>query len=328
MYLLMGGSGSTGSSLLRQRLNRHSQIYITNEWHLFCKPSLYQDWNKNKSKLFRRWIFGLRSSGIKQFTGLDTENVKEQRDILDALNASSFKAFCDSLYGQYQKNQDEAFIWGDKTPANSYHFQDFINTFPEAKCILTIRNPLDSIASMHRRGISVFLSTAIYLLNTAHGLSMDPHKQLLKLKYEALIEEPTRVLQQMCTFLKVPYEAAMLMESKADTQKITKLDSWAFDESTRIQNAEVSSFDRLSGLQKKSVLNAIYSIQIKNSWKEKHQLRHTNIPEIADYLQYSIPSFTPIKSKELIREKNIDQWNHSLKAYPINHLNYPIEIHG
>ncbi len=328
MSLLIGGSGSTGSSLLRQRLNKHTQIFISNEWQLYCKPLLYEDWNKNKSKLFKRWIFGLRSSGIKQFTGLDQEAKEAQISIKKLLDKHTFTAFSKALYQQTYKLKEQD-VWGDKTPANSYHFLDFLATFPKAKCLLTLRNPLDAIASMHRRGISIYLSTSIYLLNTAHGLASEQNPNIKHVKYEDLLDSPKEVLSHICTFLKLRFEPQMLAAStKTNQDEVTKLDSWQYDETQTVQKQAIRSFDKMTDEQKHKILSAVFSIHIKESWVKKHKLRHSNIAEIAASLHYDLPAISSINSKGLVKEMNYNKWQHTYKCYPLHHFNYPISING
>ena len=48
MAILIGCSGSTGSSLLKTILNRHAQLFAGPEASLFAFPQLYADWNKYK----------------------------------------------------------------------------------------------------------------------------------------------------------------------------------------------------------------------------------------------------------------------------------------
>ena len=51
MAILIGCSGSTGSSLLKTILNRHSQIFAGPEAGLFAFPQVYDNWEKYKHQL-------------------------------------------------------------------------------------------------------------------------------------------------------------------------------------------------------------------------------------------------------------------------------------
>ena len=54
MAVLIGGSGSTGSSLLRTILNRHPLIFSGSELNFFNKKQLYYNWNKYKTRVLTK----------------------------------------------------------------------------------------------------------------------------------------------------------------------------------------------------------------------------------------------------------------------------------
>ena len=74
MVVLMGGSGSTGSSLLKNILNRHTKIYAGEESNLFCKKELYADFNNSKHRITKRGLFGLKNHGWHIYNGIDFVN--------------------------------------------------------------------------------------------------------------------------------------------------------------------------------------------------------------------------------------------------------------
>ncbi len=69
--VIMGGSGSTGSSLLKNILNRNSKIFAGTETSLFCKKGIYFNWSSAKSRLLKRGVRGLRNFGFHIYNGTD-----------------------------------------------------------------------------------------------------------------------------------------------------------------------------------------------------------------------------------------------------------------
>jgi len=53
MSVVIGCSGSTGSSLLKTILNRHSQIFAGPEAALFAFPQVYDNWKVCKKQLLK-----------------------------------------------------------------------------------------------------------------------------------------------------------------------------------------------------------------------------------------------------------------------------------
>ena len=53
LKIIMGGSQSTGSSLLVNILNRHSMLVAGPETYLFMHPKLYHHWEENKKYLIK-----------------------------------------------------------------------------------------------------------------------------------------------------------------------------------------------------------------------------------------------------------------------------------
>ena len=51
MPILIGCSPSTGSSLLRRILNRHSQVFCGPETSLLTKKGFYSDWDLYKNRI-------------------------------------------------------------------------------------------------------------------------------------------------------------------------------------------------------------------------------------------------------------------------------------
>jgi len=322
MSIFIGGSGSTGSSLLRQLLNKNSNIYIYNETHLFTKSDLFIDWKISKSKIFKRSIFGLRSSGIKLYTGVDFSDKEihlSKQEIKQLLmHSSDLFTFCESLFVSKKK----PLYWGEKTPANAIHFNEIKNEFPLSKMILCVRSPLDTIASMMARGYSIYYATAVYLLNTAHGINF---KDVIIVRYEDLVNHPKKTLQDLCFKLDIQFEENMLV-SKPSANEITQLSSWNFDESSEIQRSKNSRYQLLSSQIQDQILVAIKYVSLMDDYVKLNNLKLENIKGIALHCNYEIPEPKNKIKTHLKRQKLLDQIHHTLKAYPIHIFNYPIEI--
>ena len=51
MAIIIGGSGSSGSTMLIRKLSTHPDIFCGGETNFFNKEQLFENWNKNKLKI-------------------------------------------------------------------------------------------------------------------------------------------------------------------------------------------------------------------------------------------------------------------------------------
>ncbi len=323
MPLFIGGCGSTGSSLLRQILNRHPNIYISNESHLFCKSALYEDWNKNKSKFFARSVFGLRSSGYKMYTGIDLAQDFTKASLRRAWQmADDFSVFSNVIYGEVDKVGSQV-LWGDKTPANIFHFEDIKKAFPEATMIHTRRRPEDTLASLVRRGMSVYHAVCRFLLSVnAAERAASRQVSFYELDYEALLSRPQKELASICTFIGVPYDEVVLHPSKAPDYERTKIAGWSFDESDAIEVKTNPSFEKLTDGQKSEIRYAITHLRLTNTFLNENEYPYPNILAYMEARKYSVPEGVSNKGS-LEKQALIDLWQRTLRMYPFHFFDHP-----
>jgi len=190
--IIIGGSPSTGSSLLRQILNRHSEINFAPETHIWCKERIFKHWDKYKLRFLKKSLFGLSSEGLLSFIGIDKTEIPDydKKKTGELLRSSPdiytfFRLFMMEYFGLGGSQ-----LYGEKTPANSINFKYILNTSQDVICIHTVRNPYDAIASLVARGNSPISATAFFLFNCAHGLDYREDQRLEIIRYEQLVHNP------------------------------------------------------------------------------------------------------------------------------------------
>ena len=291
MIVLMGGSGSTGSSLTKNILNRHPFIFAGEETNLFCKPALYSHFQDKKEQILRRGINGLPNKGWHLYRGVDLFqptydiDLKQYEKILN--RATSFKEFANLLEWHFLlKNQQK--IWLEKTPANAAMFTQFLSTFEEGKVVHMCRHPLDTIASLIERGYNLYYAIGIYLLNTGAGLATKDDERSLNVKYEDIVTSPKQTIENVCNFLGVEYFEHM---TNAQNENIatTQLEGWKYDETGEIGQGSVGRFQQLKEGQKSDILYAIQHVHVNEVGQKYYGIQHTTIAEIAKNLGYTIP---------------------------------------
>lgn len=285
MAILIGCSGSTGSSLLKTILNRHSQIFAGPEAGIFAFPQVYDDWNKHKNQLLEgvktdAWQMRNGMNLLQPAFGWQPENLQQT-----IAQANSFKAFIITFFANplQQKNKQ---IWVAKTPANAIGMRAFLAHFSGGKAIQTIRNPYDTIASLMARGMNAYQATAYYVFNTAAATSNHQHERYYHLKYEDLVAKPESTLMELFTFLNLPFEPAILIAKHEKRAEPTAMKGWKHEETDVVKASSIGRFQTLSAAEKALVYSAFTTFRISESYQKKWQLSFNSGEELCAVLDY------------------------------------------
>jgi hypothetical protein len=326
MVVLMGGSGSTGSSLLKNILNRHTSIFAGEESNLFCKKELYDNFNNSKSRITKRGLFGLKNHGWHVYNGIDLTNnsydINNAQLIELADNADTFTTFIDSLKKHFLRSKEH--IWLEKTPANATSFRFFLSHFGNGKVIHITRNPLDTIASLMGRGYSLVYAIGIYLINTSAGLSHLSDPRCLTIKYEDLVANQSNTINSLCDFLNIDFDEAMLV-SQNEKIAVSQLPGWQYDETANVGAKSVGRFYKLPVEKQNEILNGISGLCINKVGKELFQLELLDIKTIAYALGYELDDSTTNRSSNLKLEIVKDRLIRIFKRYPTG-FKHPLSL--
>jgi hypothetical protein len=327
MIVLMGGSGSTGSSLLKNILNRHPSIFAGEESNYFCKRELYLNFTKNKKRIPHRGILGLKNFGWHIYNGIDlvdNHNPITNEELYNLIDQSdTFAALSQSLKEHFTSERKEQ-IWLEKTPANASSFSTFLSHFPEGKVIHITRHPLDTIASLISRGYDLFYATGIYLINTASAMNVMNHERSLLVQYENLIQNSEREINRICDFLGVERDLTIL-KSKQENVPNSKLDGWTYDETENIGKKSIGRFEQLNPQTKSDIIHAINTIKVSPQGCRLFDINLTSIPEIARSLNYSLPLIQTEAAKSLKKSMYFDRLRRMFRGYKTG-FTYPLTI--
>lgn len=106
----------------------------------------------------------------------------------------------------------------EKTPAHVLKSDEILKAFPEAKLLFIVRDPRDVVASFKRRGMEVNYGINRWrrACNAIIRVSVLPNAYIVK--YEDLIADSKRVLEEICVFLDISYDSSMLEYWKDDRE--------------------------------------------------------------------------------------------------------------
>ncbi len=322
--IIMGGSGSTGSSLLKNILSRNHHVVSSIETHLLTKFELYQNWNNAKNRITKRKFNGLKSYSWHMYNGVDLQPMVNQNQSWEEVikTSSSFPDFMDSYFSNIDTKP--ASHWLEKTPGNVFSTTKFLARFPNSKAIFTVRNPYDTIASLHSRGIPIANSVAYYLFNTSSVLAQQTQNSSI-VCYEQLVQNPRKIVQELCDFISIELEEQMFMPNQEQT---VSLDGWNHDEYGEISKSSVNRFFEVPEDQQAKIIQAVDSIFINPNGLDYFSLRVSSIKEICSELNYEyIPAEQSSAkwSKELKEELRKDKINRLVRFYPLG-LHYPLSM--
>lgn len=324
----MGGSGSTGSSLLKNILNRHNEIFSGGETEFFAKKMIYENWTKARSRVLKRKLNGLRNHGWHIYNGVDLiqEEYLWERQELDALlkKSATLHEFTSSFFARAM-NRKGANIWLEKTPSNAACFSFFLKSFQSGKVIHITRNPFDTIASLLNRGIDLYYATGIYLLNTACGIGVIESARSMTVKYEDLIHNSESTVRGICDFLNIEYTGEMLVP-QGEVVNSPKLSGWKYDETKAIGKASIGRFNQCSDIEQNAILEAVNMIQINERGKGYYNTKIQNVHEICEelgYEFYEIGRSTTYSTLRSLQKK--DRLKRITRGYPTGFY-YPLEI--
>jgi len=314
MYCIIGGPQSSGTSLLRQILNRHEAIHCFNESHLFNKLELYENWNKNKNKIFSKGMLGLKSAGWRIFTGLNYEQNTFEKDELKNLvtESDSFGSFIDKTFSSVTS----ADLKMDKTPSNIFCAKQFLETIQESKFIACVRDPYDTISSLLGRGFQLLDAVSIVKSSFLELSKVISNLSVISIRYEDLVQKPNEEIQRLMHFLQISFSDKLLQPHRVD--ETTKIDGWNYDENEEIGKGSVSRFSKDCEKVQNDIRQAFNAVVWNKSEKA---IRDTIL-----FFEYKLAEDkpTPELLKTLGEQKRKAIWDRTRKMHSYTLFNDPI----
>lgn len=197
--VFIGGCGRSGTTLLREILNRHSAFAIGPESTFLCDllntKRLSVIWEMDRGELERA-----------------------------ARSSKSVVRFAEWFFRRHLEVSGKR-RWGDKTPRNVLFAPMLLGRFPNSVFVHALRDGRDVacslrnhpretvsggrvVAAKHRRTISY--SAARWVRDAGAGVCLQGHPRYVEVRYEDLVGEPEVTVRSLCERLGESYEPAML----------------------------------------------------------------------------------------------------------------------
>ncbi|MGH8824259.1 MAG: sulfotransferase family protein [Jiangellaceae bacterium] len=209
------GSGRSGTTLVRAVFDSHPDLAIPDEVSFvirYARPhyAFRYGWPRRfdaaactdlilANTAFRRW-------GLPRAEVVATLSEPPARDFPDAVRR---------LYALWASSRGKA-RYGDKTPMHVLHITRLARMFPEARFVHVIRDgrdvamsyvdvtwgpsTIDDAAVEWRRRVSAGR-------RAGRRLGPDRYREI---RYEHLVEDPERVVREVCGFIELPWDESLL----------------------------------------------------------------------------------------------------------------------
>ena len=213
------GSPRSGTSLLRQMLDRHPRLAICYETDFLRliyteeRRKVFGDLNSrsNRERLVHEYI-KLRPT---QRLGVDTAQLAA-RLFEEGTSYPAFFACVLRFYAESQGKQRS----GDKTPGHAFFVETLCEWFPGAPILHIVRDPRDVVASLHRTPFgspSTIINARTWLRHNLAARRIRDRPQYLEVRYETLVMQPEEELKRICEFIGEDYSPSLLTPEQSSS---------------------------------------------------------------------------------------------------------------
>ena len=98
----------------------------------------------------------------------------------------------------------------EKTPKHIHSYDAVQKVVPNNRFVVMLRNPLDNIASLHKRFNDLDYAVTRWMMDNEEALRINAHENVMLVRYEELTRTPAEVLREVSGFLGIEYSDGML----------------------------------------------------------------------------------------------------------------------
>lgn len=216
VFPFLVGCGRSGTTLLRSLLNAHPDLAIPYESHFVVplgEPGLRSRYETADGFDVPVFVGDLVGQLAFRHWGLSAADV---RDHFDDEAPVDYPDAVRALYRLHASREGKS-RFGDKTAIYVRSLSLLADLFPEARFVHVIRDGRDVALSWLDTGWDFGPRTAEeaalywrYDVQRGRGMGVDLPGRYREVRYERLIRDPDGVLRDLCDFLELRYDSAMI----------------------------------------------------------------------------------------------------------------------
>jgi hypothetical protein len=245
-------------------LASHSQLTSFTESHFFANGFRHFKTENliyiPKKATYKRVMCFYEDNGFEQ--ALQDELKVKKSKLYTAQQWTEYFIHALDCYARNRKKNG----WIEKTPRHLRHIKYISKQIPDALFIHILRdgrNVAASIFEVSNQNVEVWgeetIESSVDQWNQDLKTSMkwleDSNGKHLGVRYEELVEAPEQVLRQICTFLQLDWDPAMLEYQSAASGLIHRFEVWKGNNVKQLQRN--SRYDNLTGEQKQVMENTL-----------------------------------------------------------------------
>jgi hypothetical protein len=237
-FVFLVGCARSGTTLLQRLVDAHPRIAITPELHWITDYFREPKWLSPEGQVTAEQVAGMTEQ--KRFRQFEFTREAFQ-GLLGSGEPVSCPDFLERIFALYGQNKGKRLV-GNKTPAYVRRIPTLHGLWPEAKFIHLIRDGRDVCLSVLNWNHAFktagrystwaedpVVTTALWWerkvrLGRQAGQSL-PAALYYEIRYEELVARPAEVCTQLCDFLGVAYDDAMLRFHEGRTRNEPGLDA-------------------------------------------------------------------------------------------------------
>lgn len=215
-FFFIIGRPRSGTTLLRTLFDAHPNVIIPLECQIikliYEKYDKQKYWEENDLKKLLK--------DIKNEWKFDTWKVDEgklERELLSCVGETQLKHIIRVIYSNYISHyqKKDIKIIGDKNPEYSLYIDKLIKHFPKEKYIHITRDYRDQILSFMKFDFNYAMPSVIaYRWRRSIQKIIKAKRKLpgsfYSLRYEDLVEDTGKYMNEMCSFLNISYDPSVL----------------------------------------------------------------------------------------------------------------------
>ncbi len=253
-FVFVVGAPRTGTTLVREILNRHPEVHLFDEIHFFER--IWDDRARlgdlssppQRREAVERVRRILRDFGTDPIVPETIDDAELEARMIRAggghrgLLAAVYEAGA-SIHG--------ASVGGDSSPQDVLYLPTIFEWFPSARVVALVRDPrgfLSSYKNYHRRGVSSYREsynpiTNALLWRGSMSALLDAESQpwadrVMRLRYEDLVADPEREARRLCAHAGIEFRGDLLDVERANSSFVPE------SETTKRRGIFSSSTDR------------------------------------------------------------------------------------
>ncbi|MEM8557536.1 MAG: sulfotransferase [Bacteroidota bacterium] len=239
--LFVTGMPRSGTTLLSTMLGRHSRMHATPETHFFSQCYPTGELDASLGEMRARQVARCLDGSIARAT----VHTLEGADLIGHTPRSTFEGGLRASLEAVGKGDGDDLAWlVEKTPAHHEHAFRIAAAYPTARLLTIVRDPRAVSASLRR--VPWNREPALQ-----HGRRWKHYARIQRelertlgeryrwIRYEALLEAPEAMLSDLCAWLGVTYEPAMVSAGATPSTFDADTEPWKVNASAELDPSRI-----------------------------------------------------------------------------------------